>query len=96
MKRKLQRLYQKEGRRQEYETLLDKYKCEFQKTAKEYVQKNVDELKSTNPAKAASILKKLGRAPGDCGDESGFTILSHQENNMSSSESTEKNTSILY
>ena len=43
MKRKLHRLYQKEGRRQEYETFLDKYNCEFQKTAKKYVQNNVDE-----------------------------------------------------
>ena len=88
MKRKLQRLYRNQGRRQEYETLLEKYNCEFQKTAKEYIRKNVEELKITNPAKAASILKKLGGAPGDCGDEAGFTILSHQEQNLTASECT--------
>ena len=70
MKRKLQRLYKKGGRQQEYQTLLEKYHGEFQKTAKDYIKKNVDELKITNPAKAASILKRLGGAPGDCGDES--------------------------
>ena len=67
---------------------MEKYQGEFQKTAKDYIKKNVDELKITNPAKAASILKRLGGAPGDCGDESGFTLLSHQEKNLTPSECT--------
>ena len=51
---------------------------------------NVSDLKQTNPAKAASILRKLGRAPGDCGDEGQFTILSHQAQNLTPEEGTEK------
>ena len=50
----------------------------------------MDELQITNPAKAASILKRLGGAPGDCGDDSGFTLLSHQGKNLTPSECTGK------
>ena len=66
IKRKLQRLYKKNGRRQEYDNLLVQYETEFKKTARECVRVNVSDLKQTNPAKAATILRKLGRAPGDC------------------------------
>ena len=90
MKRGLLRLYRKEGRRQEYEILRTEYQTEFQKAARDFVKRNVSELKETNPAKAASILKKLGGAPGDCGDQGQFTILFHQEQNLSPEESTAK------
>ena len=90
MKRKVQRLYKTPGRQQEYENLLAEYQAEFQKTSEEYIRVNVSELKETNPSKAAAILKRLGGAPGDCQDTVGFTILSHQEENLSPEESTDR------
>ena len=60
------------------------------------MKKKVSELKKTNPTKAAAILKKLGGTPGDCGDEGQFTILSHQEQNLTPEESTEKDFEILH
>ena len=90
MKRTVQRLYKRRGRRQDYEKYLREYQKEFKKTAQDHVRTNVRELTETNPSKAAAILKRLGRAPGDCGDEAGFTILSHQEENLTPSECTER------
>ena len=90
MKRRVQRLYKTSGRQREYENLLAEYQAEFQKTAQEYVRVNVSELKETNPSKAAIILKRLGGAPGDCQDTAGFTILSHQEENLTPEESTDR------
>ena len=89
MKRKVQRLYRMRDRREDdYIKALSEYNSEFQKTAKEYVRQNVSELESVNPAKAASILKRLGGAPGDCEDAGQFTVLSHQSQNLSPEEST--------
>ena len=88
MKRKVQRLYRIEGRRQDYLAALSEYENEFQKRAKEYVRSNVSELKSVDPARAAAILKRLGGAPGDCSDHGQFTVLSHQSQNLSPEEST--------
>ena len=78
MKRKVQRLYRLQGRRQDYLTALSEYENEFQKRAKEYVRSNVSELESVDPARAAAILKRLGGAPGDCGDYGQFSPTSHR------------------
>ena len=48
------------------------------------------ELKKVNPSRAASILKQLSRAPGDNIDSGDFTILSHQTDNLSPQECTDK------
>ena len=91
MKRKVQRLYKMRDRRgDEYSQALLDYENEFQKTAEEYVRRNVTDLESVNPAKAASILKRLGGAPGDCEDQGTFTVLSHQAQNFSPEECTAK------
>ena len=58
--------------------------------SQEYLKKNVSDIKSVDPHKAALILKKLGGAPGDCEDSGNFTIQSHQALNLSPEESTEK------
>jgi hypothetical protein len=90
LKRQLMRIYQKEGKSDTYETLLTNYERQFLKASKEYIRKNVSDLKSVNPARAASILKRLGGAPGDCGDKREFSVLSHQAQNMSAEECTSR------
>ena len=65
MKRKVQRLYKmRDMRGDEYSQALLDYENEFQKTAKEYLRRNVADLESVNPAKAAAILKRLGGPQG--------------------------------
>ena len=88
MKRKLKRLYRAKGRKQEYLSALSEYETEFRKTSTEYLNRNVSELETVDPARAAAILKRLGGTPGDCGDKGQFTVLSHQSQNLSTEEST--------
>ena len=88
MKRKLMRIYCQEGKSSTYVTMLNSYDQQFEKASKEYIRKNVSDLKSVNPARAASILKRLGGAPGDCADKGDFTVLSHQTQNLSAEECT--------
>ena len=91
LKRKVQRLYRRKGRKEEYLKVLKEYQEQFSKASKEYIDTNVAELRETNPAKAADILKKLGGAPCDCcGDVGQFTVLSHQEQNLTSQESMQQ------
>ena len=58
------------------------YKKKLKEEAARYVERNVTDIKNTNPRKAASILKKLGAAPGEC-QESDFTLLRHIEEGYS-------------
>ena len=54
------------------------------------MRRNVSELEFVEPAKAASILTRLGGgvATGDCEDQGQFTLLSHQSQNLSPEDST--------
>ena len=88
LKRQLMRKYQTDGKSSSYERLLKNYEYQFEKASKEYIRKNVADLKSVNPARAASILKRLGGAPGDCADKGDFTVLSHLAQNLSAEECT--------
>ena len=90
MKRNLMRVYRKEGKSDNYQILLTNYERKFQKASKDYIQRNVSDLKSVNPARAAKILKRLGSAPGDCSGKGGFSVVSHQTQNLSPEECTAK------
>ena len=43
-----------------------------------------------SPAKAHINLRKLGAQPGDCTDEGTFTLVSHQDQNLSTEEAMKK------
>ena len=58
------------------------YKKKLKEEASRYVERNVSDIKHTSPRKAASILKKLGAAPGEC-QESYFTLFRHLEEGYS-------------
>ena len=52
-----------------------------------YLNKNVRSLIEDNPGKAYRSLKKMSSQPGDCEDETSFTLLWHIEDNLTSTES---------
>ena len=54
------------------------------------MQKNVSELKASNPGKSYSILKRMGAPPGSCNEEGTFTLQNHLEQNLSTEESIEQ------
>ena len=62
----------------------------YENAANAFLEKCVRSLKEDNPGKAYANLKKLGSQPGDCVDGGAFTLLSHLDQTLSISESTEK------
>ena len=87
--RRVKREYRKHGR-SEYLQLKEKYDRKFQNATSNYLQKNVTELKHSNPGKSYSILKRMGAPPGESNDEGSFTLLNHRELNLSTEESIEQ------
>jgi hypothetical protein len=66
LKRKRMREYRKNGKSDRNTRLLKEFEVKFKKTAGDFMRKNIDSLKNTNPGRAYSILKKMGAKPGDC------------------------------
>ena len=52
------------------------------------IQKNISDIKSSNPSKAYSLLKRLEARPGECDEVNEFLIPSHI--NLSAEECAEK------
>ena len=45
-------------------------------------------MKTENPGKVYSTLKKIGSQPGDCGDDGSFILQNHMDANMTPEQST--------
>jgi hypothetical protein len=88
--RRVKREYRKHGKSEKYLQLKVKYDRKFQTAAKNYMEKNVTELKLSNPGKSYSILKRMGAPPGSCNEEGTFTLQNHTEQNLSTEESIEQ------
>ena len=88
--RRVKREYRKHCKSDKYLQLKEKYDRKFQTAAKNYLQKNVTELKESNPGKSFSILKRMGAPPGSCNDEGTFTLQNHLEQNLSTEDSIEQ------
>ena len=88
--RRVKREYRKHGRSEKYLNLKEKYDRKFRNAARNYMQKNVTDLKLSNPGKSYSILKRMGAPPGSCESEGTFTLQNHQEQNLSTEESIEQ------
>ena len=54
------------------------------------MNKQMSELKETNPGRAYRILKKMGAAPGDCSDNNLFTLPGHEEEGLLAEQSAER------
>ena len=71
------REYKKKGKSVKYEKLKAKFDKKFEKAMNEFIQKNITEIRSTNPSKAYNLLKRLGARPSDCDEMNAFLIPSH-------------------
>ena len=87
LKRKRMNEYRKRGKSAKYERLKAEFTEKLDKAAKKFLRKNVDSLKDSNPGQAYNILKKMGAQPGECEDQSNFTLPSHD--NLTPLESAE-------
>ena len=88
--RQVKREYQKHQKSNKYKILKKCYDEKFQIAAKSYLEKNVRSLMEDDPGKAYKSLKKMASRPGDCTDESSFSLLSHMDENLTETESIER------
>ena len=86
-KRRRMAEYRKKGKSPKYKRLLFDFETKLLKASQDYLQKNIDSLKDTNPSKAYTILKKMGAQPGECDEISSFTLPEHE--NLMNAESAE-------
>ena len=82
MSRLKKKEYKKNGRSEKYKRMNSEYKKKLKEESARYLEKNVNLIKGTNPAKAARILRTLGADPGNVQDK-GFTLSNHQEAGLS-------------
>ena len=67
-----------------------KFQTKYKAAAQHYMRSTNDALKETKPGKAFKILKNMGAQPGDCTDNHGFNLPSHQALNLTHKEAAEK------
>ena len=82
--------YKQRGKSEKYIKLKSAYDVKYKKAAKHYLDGCIEDMMEEAPGKAYRALKKLGARPGDCGEETGFTITSHVEQNLSPQQSVEQ------
>ena len=80
----------KKGKSEKYLKLKENFDLKFSKAAEQYLEKNVRELKESDPGKAYATLKRMGAQPGDDLDDGSFSLLEHLEANLTSKQSVEK------
>ena len=90
LNRRKQREYSKNGKSEKYKTLASKFKVKYKAAAGRYIRNKVDNLKEAQPGRAFGILKSMGAQPGDCSEESTFSLPGHQLLNLSDQECAEK------
>ena len=88
LKRKRMREYVKNGKSEKYLRLREDFKQKFKKESQNFLRKNVDSLKISEPGKAYNVLRRMGAMPGELDDLSTFTLPSFE--NLSPEESVEK------
>ena len=92
--KKLDRLVKREYtnhlKSKKYLRLKESYDQKFKIAAADYLKKSVRSLMEDDPGTAYSCLKRLAAQPGDHPDEGSFTLLSHQEDNLTPEQSIER------
>ena len=80
----------KRGKTDKYLRLKNDFEEKFKKAAEQFLEKNVRELKESDPGRAYATLKKMGSQPGDELDDGTFSLLDHLESNLTAKESVER------
>ena len=87
--RQKKREYRKHKKSEKYLTLQSKYQVLFNNTSRSYFNNVIDNLMTSKPGSAYSLLKKLGSRPGDSEDASYFSLPNHTEGNFSAQQSAD-------
>ena len=87
--RKKKKEWRKNGKTQKYSRLKTEFDAKYKKAAAEFLKKCVSDMKTENPGKAATTMRKMGKMPGDCGDGT-FTLLNHIAEDLTVEEQIER------
>ena len=90
LQRYIKREYKSRGKSQKYIQLKRAYDEKFKKAAQDQLNKHVEDMMSEHPGKAYSALKRMGARPGDCENQGVFNVISHQSENLTLEQSTER------
>ena len=90
LKRIKMREWIKRGKSKKYEKLSEEFDQKYAKAAKKYMNNKIDALKNSKPGKAFGILKSMGSQPGECKENSTFTLPSHQADGLNNKQCAEK------
>ena len=88
LKRKRMREYKANGKSEKYIRLKREFDVKYTRAAGDFMRKNIESLKETNPGQAFSILKRMGAMPGESGSCNNFTLPAHE--NLSPKEAANK------
>ena len=88
--RQKQREWVKNGKTEKYKQLSRRFEAKYKTAAEHYMRQKIDSLKESKPGKAFKILKDMGAQPGDCTDNHGFTLPSHQMEKLTPKQSANK------
>ena len=80
----------KNGKSNRYIKLKKEFDRKYKEASEKYLDKNVRELKDSDPGRAYATLKKMGAQPGDNLDDCSFSIVEHLESNLTNKQSVEK------
>ena len=80
----------KNGKSEKYKDLATVFSRKYKAAAKSFIRNKVDQLKEAEPGKAFGVLKSMGAQPGDCSNDSTFSLPNHLEANLSDQECAEK------
>ena len=78
LKRRRHREYCKRGKSKKYYSLKNQFETKYLKAAQDYMTKNKEALKQSNPAQTFGIFKRMGAPPGQLTDTSNFTLEGHE------------------
>ena len=78
LKRKRMREYKANGKSEKYIRLKREFDVKYTRAAGDFMRKNIESLKETNPGQAFSILKRMGAMTGESGSCNNFTLPAHE------------------
>ena len=78
LKRRKMREYHKNGKSGKYKKLDGEFGLKYKSAAKKFMNRKIQSLKETNPGQAFKILKSMGAQPGECTEDTTFTLPTHQ------------------
>ena len=90
LKKYIIREYKLRGKTAKYCEMKLSYDTKFSKAAKDQLNKFVEDMMNEHPGRAYQAMKKMGARPGDCANDGIFFVTSHQNENLSLEQSTDR------